>query len=76
MVKECGEKEYVISVDMGAYIRMFDLDDLNKEPIKYRNMYQEANDNSTWSMDIHPSLPPLLAVGSNSFNISVIIYIQ
>ena len=47
----CAEREFVVTVDYAAHVRMLYLDDLDKDPIKFTNEYPWAQDNSTWSVD-------------------------
>lgn len=61
-----------MTVDDGAFIRMFYLDDLNREPIKFTNIAPFANDNSTWSCDGTGTQPPRVVVGSNAHSLSII----
>ena len=69
----CAEVDFLITVDDGAFVRMFYLDDLqNRAPIKFTNVYPSAQDNSTWSCDGVNSTPPRVVVGSNAHTLSVI----
>ena len=71
----CADREFVVTVDDGAFVRMVYLDDLDKDPIKFSNVYPHTNDNSTWSVDgssvIESGLPPRVVVGSNAHSLSV-----
>jgi hypothetical protein len=71
----CADREFIVTVDDGAYVRMVYLDDLTKDPIKFRNIYNHTNDNSTWSVDGSSSsqfgFPPRVAVGSNAHSMTV-----
>lgn len=71
----CANREFIVTVDDGAYVRMVYLDDLGKDPIKFRNIYAHTTDNSTWSVDGSSSsqfgFPPRVAVGSNAHSLSV-----
>ena len=33
----CAQVDFIITVDEGSFVRMFYLDDLNREPIKFTN---------------------------------------
>jgi hypothetical protein len=50
---------------------MLYLEDLDKDPIKFSNIYPHTNDNSTWSVTGSLVNPPRVAVGSNSHNVTV-----
>jgi WD40 repeat protein len=71
----CAEREFLVSVDDGAFVRMVYLDDLNKDPIKFRNIYSHTNDNSTWSVDGSSASqfghPPRVVVGSNAHSLTI-----
>lgn len=71
----CAEREFVVTVDFAAHVRMVYLDDLDKDPIKFTNEYPWAQDNSTWSVDGSsvPSegLPPRVVVGSNAHSLTI-----
>jgi len=55
-----------VTVDDGSFVRMFYLDDLNRDPIKFTNKAPSAPDNSTWSCDGTGMQPPKVVVGSNA----------
>ena len=38
----CAEREFVVTVDYAAHVRMLYLDDLDKDPIKFTNEYPWA----------------------------------
>lgn len=70
----CAEREFVVTVDFAAHVRMLYLDDLDKDPIKFKNEYAWAGDNSTWSVDgssVPGSLPPRVVVGSNAHSLTI-----
>ena len=70
----CAEREFIVTVDMDACVRMVYLDDLEKDPIKFTNTYPWANDNSTWSVDgssVPGEQPPRVVVGSNAHSLTV-----
>lgn len=67
----CADREFVVTVDDGAYVRMVYLDDLQHDPIKFRNLYSHTHDNSTWSVDGSRSFPPRVVAGSNAFSLTV-----
>jgi len=46
----CDGKEFLVTVDFGGYVRMFFMEDLLKDPIKFHNVYPTKDDNSTWSL--------------------------
>jgi WD40 repeat protein len=50
---------------------MLYLKDLERAPFKYSNLVTTGNDNSTWSVDGASHNPPRVAVGSNSFKVTV-----
>lgn len=68
----CAEADFIVTVDDGAFVRMFYLDDLDRDPIKFTNKAPYVTDNSTWSCDGTGSQPPRVVVGSNAHTISVI----
>ena len=35
----CAGREFIVTVDDGAFVRMVYLDDMDKDPIKFRNLY-------------------------------------
>ena len=69
----CAEREFIVTVDFAANVRMVYLDDLEKDPIKFTNIYPWAEDNSTWSVDGSsvPELPPRVVVGSNAHSLTI-----
>ena len=70
----CAEREFVVTVDFAAHVRMIYLDDLDKDPIKFSNEYPWAQDNSTWSVDgnsVPGELPPRVVVGSNAHSLTI-----
>ena len=70
----CAEREFIVTVDMDASVRMVYLDDLDKDPIKFTNTYPWAQDNSTWSVDgssVPGEFPPRVVVGSNAHSLTV-----
>ena len=71
----CADREFIVTVDFAAHVRMIYLDDLDKDPIKFTNEYAWAQDNSTWSVDGSsvPSLglPPRVVVGSNAHSLTI-----
>ena len=38
----CAEREFIVTVDFAAHVRMIYLDDLDKDPIKFTNEYAWA----------------------------------
>ena len=50
---------------------MLYLDDLFKDPIKFHNLYNHTNDNSTWSLSGSKVNPPRVVVGSNAHTVTV-----
>jgi hypothetical protein len=50
-IVRCKERDFIVTVDDSAFVRMVYLDDLNKDPIKFTNRYANKHDNSTWSLD-------------------------
>ena len=70
----CAEREFIVTVDYDAHVRMLYLDDLDKDPIKFTNEYAWAQDNSTWSVDgssVPGLLPPRVVVGSNAHSLTI-----
>jgi WD40 repeat protein len=67
----CSDVDFLVCVDMGAHVRMFYLDNLDRDPIKFQNIAQHTDDNSTWSCDGVGSVPPRVVVGSNAHTISI-----
>jgi len=69
----CADREFLVTVDMGAHVRMIYLDDLDKDPIKFNNEFGHTTDNSTWSVDGSSSsaYPPRVVVGSNAHSLSI-----
>ena len=69
-VCSCNEEEVLIAVTHSADVFVFYTLDLNRAPIQFENKYQNELDNSTWSLTANP-VHPLIAVGSNSRNITI-----
>lgn len=70
----CAEREFIVTVDFAAHVRMLYLDDLDKDPIKFKNEYAWAHDNSTWSVDgssVPGEVPPRVVVGSNAHSLTI-----
>lgn len=67
----CAERDFVVTVDESAFVRMIYLDNLDKDPIKFLNKHPGAHDNSTWSVDGTSCTPPRVVVGSNAHAISI-----
>lgn len=70
----CAGREFLVTVDFAANVRMLYLDDLERDPIKFKNEYPWAEDNSTWSVDgnsVPGELPPRVVVGSNAHSLTV-----
>ena len=68
----CAERDFIVTVDEAAYVRMVYLDNLDRDPIKFVNKHPGAPDNSTWSVDGNSNAPARVVVGSNAHAISVI----
>jgi hypothetical protein len=68
---ECDNREFLVTVDNGGYVRMLYLEDLFKDPIKFHNHYPECPDNTTWSVTGTGVSPPRVAVGSNAHKVTV-----
>jgi hypothetical protein len=56
---------------MTGQLRMLYLKDLDRSPSKYSNINPNTNDNSCWSVDGSHFNPPRVAVGSNTFKVTV-----
>jgi WD40 repeat protein len=56
---------------MAGQVRMLYLKDLDREPSKFSNINPTTDDNSTWSVDGAQVNPPRVAVGSNTFKVTV-----
>lgn len=67
----CDGREFVCTVDFGGNVRMLFLDNLKRECIKFKNVYPEKEDNSTWSLDGSSVNPPRVVVGSNAHKVTV-----
>jgi len=67
----CDDREFICTVDYGGNVRMIFLDNLDREHIKFRNVYQGVHDNSTWSLTGATMNPPRVAVGSNAHKVTV-----
>lgn len=67
----CGDQEYIVTVDMVGQVRMLYLKNLEREPSKHSNFLSTSSDNSTWSVDGASVNPPRVAVGSNTFKVTV-----
>lgn len=67
----CDEKEFICTVDSGANVRMIFLQNLDRECIKFKNIYPDKPDNSTWSLCGSPTNPPRVVVGSNAHKVTV-----
>jgi len=52
-------------------MRMFYLQDIERDPFKHSNIDPSTNDNSTWSVDGASVNPPRVAVGSNTHKVTV-----
>lgn len=50
---------------------MIYLDNLDREHIKFKNVYAGIGDNSTWSLDGSTKNPPRVVVGSNAHKVTV-----
>ena len=72
---KCADREFIVTVDFAAHVRMIYLDDLDRDPIKFTNEYAWAADNSTWSVDGSSvpalGLPPRVVVGSNAHSLTI-----
>ena len=68
----CASADFIVTVDDQAFVRMFFLDNLDREPIRFSNISPNASDNSTWSCDGTGTNPPRVVVGSNAHTISII----
>jgi hypothetical protein len=68
---ECGGQEFIVTVDMAGQVRMLYLKDLDRDPSKFSNLLPSVSDNSTWSVDGASVNPPRVAVGSNTFKVTV-----
>ena len=68
---KCDGREFICTVDMQANVRMIFLSNLDRELIKFSNVYEGIQDNSTWSLCGSPTNPPRVVVGSNSHKVSV-----
>ena len=67
----CDDKEFICTVDFGANVRMIFLQNLDRECIKFKNVYQGKPDNSTWSLCGSAMNPPRVVVGSNAHKVTV-----
>ena len=67
----CSDNEFIVTVDESGQVRMKFLRDLEKEPIKFSNISPAHQDNSTWSVDGARVNPPRVAVGSNTYKVTV-----
>jgi len=67
----CDDREFICTVDYGANVRMLFLDNLKRECIKFKNVYPNKADNSTWSLCGSSVNPPRVVVGSNAFKVTV-----
>ena len=67
----CDNREFICTVDFGANVRMLFLDNLQRECIKFKNVYAGKEDNSTWSLCGSMVNPPRVVVGSNAYKVTV-----
>ena len=68
---KCDGNEFVCTVDYGGNVRMLWLNNLQREFIKFKNIYPSKNDNSTWSLCGSAVNPPRVVVGSNAHMVTV-----
>ena len=59
------------TVDMEGNVRMLFLDNLQRECIKFTNVYDNVEDNSTWSLCGSGVGVPRVVVGSNAHKVTV-----
>lgn len=67
----CDGNEFVCTVDYGGNVRMLWLSNLQRECIKFKNVYSGKPDNSTWSLCGAAVNPPRVVVGSNAHMVTV-----
>eukprot|EP00347_Sterkiella_histriomuscorum_P017311 403349870 len=67
----CNQNQFIVTVDNDGHGRMFFLENLDKDPIKFNNVSARYADNSCWSVDGSQTLPPRVVVGSNTHNCNV-----
>ena len=58
-------------MDFGGNVRMLWLENMDRECIKFKNVYPDKHDNSTWSLCGSSTDPPRVVVGSNAYNVTV-----
>ena len=68
---QCDGREFVSTVDFEGNVRMLFLDNLSRECIKFKNVYPQCQDNSTWSLSGSSVNPPRVVVGSNAYKVTI-----